>query len=149
MPPLPGATAKRPGSPDVMPTSPAGSSSRTCRSTSALPQVADGAPSCCPPQDRNGQGEPDVASDTGDPGTPDQDGRLEVPLTVREREVLGYLAELLTSEEIALAMSVSVATIRSDIRSIMHKLVARRNEVTIGCRNFRIIPPDTPGIAEP
>ena len=62
---------------------------------------------------------------------------------------MGYLAELLTSEEIAVAMSVSVATIRSDMRSIMHKLVARRNDVTIGCRNFRIIPPDTSGIAEP
>jgi len=92
-----------------------------------------------------------VASDAEGPPTPDgsQDGRLDVPLTVREREVLGYLSELLTSEEVAVAMSVSVATIRSDMRSIMHKLVARRNEVTIGCRNFRIVPPDTSGIAEP
>ena len=92
-----------------------------------------------------------MASNAGGPRTPDgsQDGRLDV-LTVREREVLGYLAELLTSEEIAVAMSVPVATIRSDMRSIMHKLVARRNDVTSGRRNVRIVPHDEPsGIAEP
>ena len=90
-----------------------------------------------------------MASDAGGPPTPYQDGRLDVPLTVREREVLGYLAELFTSEEIAVAMSVSVATIRSDMRGIMHKLVARRSDVPIGGRDFRVVPPDAPGIAEP
>jgi hypothetical protein len=42
-----------------------------------------------------------------------------------------------------------VATIRNDVRSIMHKLVARRDDDTIGSRNFRVVPADTSDIAEP
>jgi LuxR family maltose regulon positive regulatory protein len=54
---------------------------------------------------------------------------IVIPLTPKESEVLGYLAELLTTEEIAGAMFVSVNTIRSHVRSILRKLgVGRRNE---------------------
>jgi LuxR family maltose regulon positive regulatory protein len=50
-------------------------------------------------------------------------------LTSKEHEVLGYLAELLTTEEIAATMYVSVNTVRSHVRSILRKLNAsRRNE---------------------
>jgi LuxR family maltose regulon positive regulatory protein len=50
-------------------------------------------------------------------------------LTSKEQEVLEYLAELLTTEEIATMMYVSVNTVRSHVRSILRKLGAsRRNE---------------------
>ncbi|HET6985971.1 MAG TPA: LuxR C-terminal-related transcriptional regulator [Kribbella sp.] len=50
-------------------------------------------------------------------------------LTSKEHEVLEYLAELLTTEEIASTMYVSVNTVRSHVRSILRKLSAsRRNE---------------------
>jgi len=50
-------------------------------------------------------------------------------LTSKEQEVLEYLAELLTTEEIASTMYVSVNTVRSHVRSILRKLSAsRRNE---------------------
>jgi LuxR family maltose regulon positive regulatory protein len=53
----------------------------------------------------------------------------EVPLTAREQEVLSHLGELLTTEEIAQAMFVSVNTVRSHVRSVLRKLdVTRRNE---------------------
>ncbi len=51
------------------------------------------------------------------------------PLTAKELEVLGHLSELLSTEEIAAAMFVSVNTIRTHVRSILRKLaVSRRNE---------------------
>jgi len=51
------------------------------------------------------------------------------PLTSKEREVLGHLAELLTTDEIASVMFVSVNTIRTHVRSILRKLgVTRRND---------------------
>ncbi len=50
------------------------------------------------------------------------------PLTVRELEVLGRMEELLTTEEIAEKMYVSVNTVRTHIRHILRKLgVDRRN----------------------
>jgi LuxR family maltose regulon positive regulatory protein len=50
-------------------------------------------------------------------------------LTTKEGEVLGHLAELLTTEEIAAAMFVSVNTVRTHVRSILRKLaVMRRND---------------------
>jgi LuxR family maltose regulon positive regulatory protein len=51
------------------------------------------------------------------------------PLTEKEREVLGHLAALLTTDEIAGAMFVSVNTVRTHVRNILRKLAAsRRNE---------------------
>ena len=43
------------------------------------------------------------------------------PLTKKEQEVLGYLAELLTTDEIAATMFVSVNTVRSHVRSVLRK----------------------------
>jgi len=49
-------------------------------------------------------------------------------LTPKELEVLGHLEELLTTEEIAEKMFVSVNTVRTHVRSILRKLgVSRRN----------------------
>ena len=51
------------------------------------------------------------------------------PLTAKEQEVLGHLAELLTTEEIAAAMFVSVNTVRTHVRGVLRKLaVTRRHE---------------------
>jgi LuxR family transcriptional regulator, maltose regulon positive regulatory protein len=73
--------------------------------------------------------------------------RTEVPnatmresLTARELEVLGHLAELLTTEEIAASMYVSVNTIRTHVRSILRKLsVSRRNEAVRRARELSLI----------
>lgn len=66
---------------------------------------------------------------------------LSEPLTAKEREVLGYLAELLTTEEIAGAMFVSVNTIRTHVRNILRKLGApRRNEAVRRARELGILP---------
>ncbi len=80
-------------------------------------------------------GENAPARGAGVQGQPGGTGSLSAaapivnPLTKKEREVLGYLAELLTTDEIASAMFVSVNTVRSHVRSILRKLsVARRNE---------------------
>jgi LuxR family maltose regulon positive regulatory protein len=57
------------------------------------------------------------------------DARVIEPLTAKELEVLGHLSQLLTTEEIASTMFVSVNTIRTHVRSILRKLaVSRRNE---------------------
>jgi LuxR family transcriptional regulator, maltose regulon positive regulatory protein len=51
------------------------------------------------------------------------------PLTARETEVLSHLSDLLTTEEIAATMFVSVNTVRTHVRNILRKLaVSRRNE---------------------
>ncbi len=51
------------------------------------------------------------------------------PLTARELEVLGHLAELMSTQEIAEAMFVSVNTVRTHIRGLLRKLsAARRND---------------------
>ncbi len=66
------------------------------------------------------------------------------PLTAKEKEVLGHLAELLTTDEIADAMFVSVNTVRSHVRSILRKLgVTRRNEAVRRAWELRLLPPPT------
>jgi LuxR family maltose regulon positive regulatory protein len=61
-------------------------------------------------------------------------------LTDKEREVLGYLAQLLTTEEIAGAMFVSVNTIRTHVRNILRKLGAsRRNQAIRRARELGIL----------
>ena len=61
-------------------------------------------------------------------------------LTEKEREVLGYLAALLSTEEIAGAMFVSVNTVKTHVRSILRKLAAsRRNEAIRRARDLQLI----------
>jgi LuxR family maltose regulon positive regulatory protein len=61
-------------------------------------------------------------------------------LTEREREVLGHLAGMLSTAEIAGAMFVSVNTVRTHVRSILRKLsVSRRNEAVRRARTLKII----------
>jgi len=62
-------------------------------------------------------------------------------LTHKELEVLGLLAELLTTEEIASSMFVSVNTIRTHVRSILRKLgVSRRNAAVRRARELELLP---------
>jgi LuxR family maltose regulon positive regulatory protein len=66
--------------------------------------------------------------------------QLLEPLTEKEREVLGHLAALLTTDEIAGAMFVSVNTVRTHVRNILRKLGAsRRNEAVRRARELGII----------
>jgi len=61
-------------------------------------------------------------------------------LTARELEVLGYVAELLSTQEIAATMFVSVNTVRTHVRSILRKLgVSRRNEAVRRARELGLI----------
>jgi LuxR family maltose regulon positive regulatory protein len=67
-------------------------------------------------------------------------------LTTRELEVLGHLAELLTTEEIAATMFVSVNTIRTHVRSILRKLgVSRRNAAVRRARELDLLQAWEPG----
>lgn len=62
-------------------------------------------------------------------------------LTEKELEVLGHLAELLTTEEIAEAMFVSVNTVRTHVRNILRKLgVPRRNAAVRRARELHLLP---------
>jgi LuxR family maltose regulon positive regulatory protein len=61
-------------------------------------------------------------------------------LTARELEVLRYLEELLTTEEIAEKMFVSVNTVRTHVRSILRKLgVSRRNAAVRKARRLGMV----------
>jgi LuxR family maltose regulon positive regulatory protein len=95
---------------------------------------------------RSGAGTP--ADGVGEQGQPWGDvgrGRtaaVENPLTAKEQEVLGYLADLLTTDEIAKTMFVSVNTVRSHVRSILRKLgVTRRNEAVRRAWDMKLLPP--------
>jgi len=67
-----------------------------------------------------------------------------LPLTKKETEVLGYLAKLLTTDEIAAEMLVSVNTVRSHVRSILRKLgVSRRNAAVRRAWELELLPPDS------
>lgn len=62
-------------------------------------------------------------------------------LTEKEQEVLGHLADLLTTEEIASVMYISVNTIRTHVRNILRKLgVTRRNDAVRRARSLRLLP---------
>jgi LuxR family transcriptional regulator, maltose regulon positive regulatory protein len=69
-------------------------------------------------------------------------------LTAKELEVLANLAELLTTEEIAAKMFVSVNTVRTHVRSILRKLrVNRRNAAVRRARELGLLdalPPHSP-----
>jgi LuxR family maltose regulon positive regulatory protein len=61
-------------------------------------------------------------------------------LTAKELEVLGHLEELLTTEEIAGKMFVSVNTVRTHVRSILRKLgVNRRNAAVRKARDLGML----------
>jgi LuxR family maltose regulon positive regulatory protein len=63
-------------------------------------------------------------------------------LTAKEREILEHLAELLTTEEIARTMFISVNTVRTHIRSILRKLgVSRRNAAVRKARELGLLQP--------
>jgi LuxR family maltose regulon positive regulatory protein len=67
------------------------------------------------------------------------------PLTGKELEVLVHLAELLSTEEIASTMYVSVNTVRTHVRSILRKLgVSRRNAAVRRARELRLLPDLSP-----
>jgi LuxR family transcriptional regulator, maltose regulon positive regulatory protein len=86
------------------------------------------------PRPRRGM-EPEDSSDQLAPGP------ILEPLTEKEREVLGHLAALLTTDEIAGAMFVSVNTVRTHVRNILRKLAAsRRNEAVRRARELQLIP---------
>jgi LuxR family maltose regulon positive regulatory protein len=82
-------------------------------------------------------GERQVGAHVGLPGP----APLVNPLTKKEQEVLGYLADLLTTDEIAATMFVSVNTVRSHVRSVLRKLgVARRNEAVRRAWELQLLP---------
>jgi LuxR family transcriptional regulator, maltose regulon positive regulatory protein len=85
---------------------------------------------------------PAGARTNSDPPKPARDDEAPVleELTPRELEVLGHLAELLSTEEIANAMFVSVNTVRTHVRSILRKLgVPRRNAAVRRARELDLI----------
>ncbi|GHT57328.1 hypothetical protein FACS1894109_09090 [Spirochaetia bacterium] len=63
---------------------------------------------------------------------------VPVPLARREQEVLSYLSQGFTREEIAVALGLSINTVKSNIRSIYNKLgaVNRADAVRIAAENF-------------
>ena len=72
-------------------------------------------------------------------GVMDQTPMIDA-LTAKELEVLNHLSELLSTEEIAAAMFVSVNTVRTHIRSILRKLsVSRRNQAVRRARVLDIL----------
>jgi LuxR family maltose regulon positive regulatory protein len=112
------------------------------------PWLGDGARRTATPQ----------AGSSEDRGTPPPracaDGTVVVePLTAKEREVLGHLAQLLTTEEIAATMFVSVNTVRTHVRSVLRKLSAtRRNEAVRRAWELQILPrrsDEPPGSGQP
>ena len=66
--------------------------------------------------------------------------RVDQALSDKELEVLRHLSDLLTTEEIAAAMFISVNTVKTHIRAILRKLsVARRNEAVRRARELSIV----------
>jgi LuxR family maltose regulon positive regulatory protein len=78
---------------------------------------------------------------TRDAAAPAPTARIVEPLTPKELEVLGHLEALLTTDEIADKMFVSVNTVRTHVRSILRKLgVTRRNAAVRTARDLGILP---------
>ncbi|MFJ9416977.1 LuxR C-terminal-related transcriptional regulator [Streptomyces sp. NPDC101227] len=86
-----------------------------------------------------------AARPEGANGTSRADGRPPAPVTVerltdREREVLRHGAELLSTEEIAEAMYLSVNTVKTHLRSIYRKLtVSRRGDAVRRARELHLL----------
>jgi LuxR family transcriptional regulator, maltose regulon positive regulatory protein len=80
----------------------------------------------------------------GSPGHLDPSPLL-IPLTPKETEVLGHIAQMLSTDEIAATMYVSVNTVRSHVRSILRKFGAsRRNEAVRLAWELRLLPAPGP-----
>lgn len=81
---------------------------------------------------------PAVLADSADPDP--SEPVLVQRLTDKEQEVLEFLSDLLSTEEIAEAMFVSVNTVKSHVRSILRKLSAtRRNEAVRRARQLDLL----------
>jgi LuxR family transcriptional regulator, maltose regulon positive regulatory protein len=83
-----------------------------------------------------------LPSDAGPAGAPPSrvTGRIPDELTEREHEVLLHLAGLLSTQEIAAAMFISVNTVRTHVRHILEKLAAtRRNEAVRRARQLGLV----------
>jgi LuxR family maltose regulon positive regulatory protein len=77
---------------------------------------------------------------SSDRTAPSREPELVEQLTARELEVLRHLEELLTTEEIAEKMFVSVNTVRTHVRSILRKLgVSRRNAAVRKARQLGLV----------
>jgi LuxR family maltose regulon positive regulatory protein len=62
------------------------------------------------------------------------------PLSTRELEVLRHLSSLLTTDEIAAEMFISVNTVRTHIRKVLQKLsVSRRNDAVRRARELGLV----------
>ena len=77
-------------------------------------------------------------------GALDEPARQNAPvedLTAKELEVLGHLSQMLSTEEIAAVMYISVNTVRTHVRNILRKLgVSRRNAAVRLARDLELIP---------
>ena len=71
---------------------------------------------------------------------PQPETALVEELTTKELEVLGHLAQLLNTEEIAATMFISVNTVRTHVRNILRKLdVNRRNAAVRRARELGLL----------
>jgi LuxR family maltose regulon positive regulatory protein len=87
---------------------------------------------------------PRVPQET-EPGTTAEPVAPVENLTPKELEVLGHLAEMLTTEEIAAVMYVSINTVRTHVRNILRKLgVNRRHAAVRLARELDLLPTGTP-----
>jgi len=78
------------------------------------------------------------------PGTPRVDHAVLDQLTAREREIVGLVAHGLSNEEIADALTISRATVRTHVGRAMFKVGAhdRAHLVVIAYQNHLVAPPD-------
>ncbi|MGY1739591.1 MULTISPECIES: LuxR C-terminal-related transcriptional regulator [unclassified Blastococcus] len=80
--------------------------------------------------------------DAGSPPAPPTPAAVAGDLSARELEVLGHLAQLLSTEEVAAALFVSVNTVRTHVRSILRKLdVTRRTDAVRRARELHLLEP--------
>ena len=83
---------------------------------------------------------PDRVSSTDRQSHPADLPHVDQALSEKELEALRHLSALLTTEEIAAAMFISVNTVKTHIRSILRKLsVSKRNEAVRRARQLGII----------
>jgi LuxR family maltose regulon positive regulatory protein len=84
---------------------------------------------------------PEPAAAAIQPARPTQVAALLGPnLTARELEVLRLLSSLLTTEEIAAELFISVNTVRTHVRRIFEKLcVSRRNDAVRRARELKLV----------
>ncbi|WP_035129717.1 LuxR family transcriptional regulator [Conexibacter woesei] len=74
---------------------------------------------------------------------PGPDAELAAPLTDRERVVLGFLPSAMTAADIADALIVSEATVRTHLRHIYGKLGAKGRREALACaRDLRLLAPE-------